>query len=318
MLSALPALTPGALVAAWTWQPLALAGVVALAGWYAVGLRRLRARGGRWPAGRTLTFVLALVLVVWTTCGFPQAYGRSLYWVWTSQYLALLLLLPVLVLAGGPLHLARALSGGRGRVDRALASRPLRIVGNPLIAPLLVPVLSAVLFFGPLPGWAVSTPAVGWLLQVVVLLVGAVMALPLAGVDEGASSLAVGLALAIGSFELVLDALPGIVLRLRRSLSTSFWAHAAPLPGALAPLRDQQRAGAILWGVAELLDLPFIVVLFLRWVRADARDAAAIDAVLEAERVARGPRPDAPDAEVADAPWWLSDPAMQERLRRGE
>jgi cytochrome c oxidase assembly factor CtaG len=175
-----------------------------------------------------------------------------------------------------------------------------------------------VLFFGPLPGWAVGVPAVGWLLQVAVLLVGAVMALPLAGVDEGASSLAVGLALAIGSFELVLDALPGIVLRLRRTLSTSFWAHAAPLPGALAPLRDQQRAGAILWGVAELLDLPFIVVLFLRWVRADARDAAAIDAVLEAERVARGPRPETPDAEVADAPWWLSDPAMQERLRRGE
>jgi putative membrane protein len=314
--SALPALTPGALLTAWTWQPLSLAAVLALAGWYAVGLRRLHRTGRRWPAGRTLTLVLALVLVVWTTCGFPQAYGRSLFWVWTAQYLALLLLLPVLVLAGGPLHLARTLTGGRGGVDRVLASRPVRWVGNPLVGPLLVPVLSAALFFGPVSGWAVGTPFVGWVLQLAVLLVGAVIALPLAGVDDGASSLAIGMALAIGSFELVLDAIPGIVLRLRRSLSASFWAHASPLPGALAPLHDQQRAGAILWGVAELLDLPFIVVLFVRWTRADARDAAAIDAVLEAERVARGPRPDDPDAEISDVPWWLTDPGMQERLRR--
>jgi cytochrome c oxidase assembly factor CtaG len=258
------------------------------------------------------------VLLTWTTCGGLQVYGRSLFWVWTTQYLALLLLLPVLVLAGGPLHLARALSGGRGPVDRVLASPPVRFVGNPLVGPALVPVLSAVLFFGPVPGWAVGAAPVGWMLQLAVLLVGAVIALPLAGVDEGASSLAVGLALGIGSFELVLDAIPGIVLRLHRSLSTSFWAHAAPLPGALTPLADQQRAGAILWGVAELLDLPFIVVLFLRWVRADARDAAEIDAVLEAERAARGPQPEHPDAEVSDAPWWLSDPAMRERLRRRE
>jgi cytochrome c oxidase assembly factor CtaG len=201
-------------------------------------------------------------------------------------------------------------------VDRLLASRPVRLVGNPLLGPALVPVLSAGLFFGPLPEWAVGLPPVGWVLQLAVLLVGALIALPLAGVDQGESSLAVGLALAIGSFELVLDAIPGIALRLHRSLSTSFWASATPVAGALAPLRDQQRAGAILWGVAELLDLPFIIVLFVRWVRADARDAAAIDAVLDAERAARGPRPDEPDAELSDAPWWVSDPAMQERLRR--
>jgi cytochrome c oxidase assembly factor CtaG len=315
---ALPALTPGALLTAWTVQPVAIAAGAALVGWYVAAVHRVRSTRRRWPPGRMVTFAAALVLVLWTTCGFPQVYGRGLFWVWTSQYLALLLLLPVLVLAGGPLHLARELSGGRGRLDRVLRSRPVRFVGNPLLAPALVPVLSAGLFFGPLSGWVVGSAVLGDVLPVVVLLVGAVLALPLAGVDEGDSSLAVGLALAIGSFELVLDAIPGIVLRLHRSLATSFWTYSLPVPGGLAPLPDQQRAGAILWGVAELLDLPFIVVLFLRWIRADARDAAAIDAVLEAERAARGPRPDDPDAEVSDQPWWISDPVMQQRLRRPE
>ena len=69
----------------------------------------------------------------------------------------------------------------------------------------------------------------------------------------------------------------------------------------------------MLWCVAELLDLPFLVLVYRQWLRADANDAAVIDAVLEAERAARG---DPSDDETRDAPWWLTDPAMQERLRR--
>ena len=45
----------------------------------------------------------------------------------------------------------------------------------------------------------------------------------------------------------------------------------------------------MLWCVAELIDLPFLLLVFRRWLRADARDAAQVDAVLEAERaLARG------------------------------
>jgi putative copper resistance protein D len=73
--------------------------------------------------------------------------------------------------------------------------------------------------------------------------------------------------------------------------------------------------------------------------RADARDAAQVDAVLEAERAARralltsdttdragvggGGAPATAEGDISadavverDAPWWESDPAMQERLRR--
>jgi cytochrome c oxidase assembly factor CtaG len=80
-------------------------------------------------------------------------------------------------------------------------------------------------------------------------------------------------------------------------------------------MHDQRIAGAVLWCVAEVIDVPFLVIVFRRWQRADARDAARVDAVLEAERSAR--RALAPDAESErDAPWWLTDPAMRERMRR--
>lgn len=321
----LPRPGPAAVFAQWTPHPLMIAVSAVLAVGYVVGLRRLRRTGARWPLARTVTFTVGLALLVWTGCGFLSAYASSTYWAWTTRVLVLWLVLPIVLLSGRPVELARA-AGGGARVDRFLRSRPARVVANPLVGPALVPVLSAVLFFGPVAGWSIGVAPFGWILDVLLLVVGALMVLPLVGLDGEASSLAVGLSLAIGSFELVLDALPGIVLRLHTTVTTSWFAHRDLQSWSPQPLRDQQAAGAILWCVAELIDLPFLVLVFRRWLRADARDAARVDAVLEAERAARravvsdppGPPSEGRPVPVVerDAPWWESDPAMQERLRR--
>ncbi len=319
---------PASLVTAWTVQPVAIGLAAVLAAAYAAGVRRI----GRWPRSRTTVFALGLVLLLWTSCGPAEAYHSSLFWVWLTQTLVLWLVVPIVILFGHPLQLARAAGGPDGPVDRLLRSRPVQVVANPLIGPALVPILSFAVLFGPVPGWSITYPPVGWLLQLALLLVGAVMVLPLVGVDDDVNSLAVGLGLAIGSLELVIDALPGIVMRLHGSLVTTWFDHRQVFAWSPAPLKDQGTAGATLWVIAELIDLPFLVLVFRRWLRVDARDAANIDAVLEAERSARraapGPGP-APHSEAAgtrnaesgverDAPWWLSDPAMQARLRRRE
>jgi putative membrane protein len=318
--STLPAPELSGLFAQWSVQPVALVVVVLLAAWYARSVLRLRAYSVTWPAGRTATFALGLALLAWTTCGFLQAYASSLYWVWTTQALTLLLVAPLLLLAGQPLRLARLVhadrhGAGRTPADRFVASPAGRIFSNPLVGPALIPLLSFALFFGPLAGWAIQARALGWCLQLLLVAAGGLIVLPLVDVDADPSSLAVGLMLAIGSFELVLDAIPGIALRLHTSLVTGYFDHRAARPWSLRPLHDQQVAGAILWIVAELIDLPFLLLVYRRWLRADARDAAAADAVLEAERAARSGLPGADPAD-ADAPWWLSDPVMRDRLRR--
>lgn len=292
--------TPSTLVTAWTWQPLALAAAVVLTAWY---LRRAR----RPRRGQVTVFFLGIAALVWGTCGFAGVYLGHLFWVWTAQQLGLLLVVPYLLLAGGPLDVA-----GRP-VQRFLATRFVRAIGNPLIGPALVPLLSVALFFGPLPRWAIAAPVFGWVEQLVLVAIGALIVLPLVGTGAVRTSLAVGLSLAIGSFELVLDALPGLALRLHKTLATSYFDLRPTRSWSPSPLHDQQIAGAVLWCVAELLDLPFLVLVFRQWIRADAKDAADIDAVLEAERAARG---EPSDDESRDAPWWLSDPAMRDRLRR--
>jgi len=299
----------------WTPQPLAIALVALLLTGYVYALRRVERP---WPRRRTLLFGLGVLLLIWATSGFPEVYADSLYWVWTTQILVLWLVVPILLLFGHPVQLARSLPTARGRIDRALRSRFCRVVANPLIGPALVPVLSFVLFFGPVPGWSAQFRWFAWLLQLALLVVGGLMVLPLVGLDEEATSLAVGLALAIGTFELVLDALPGVILRLHTGLVTGWFDLRTRHIWTPDALHDQRVAGAILWCMAELIDLPFLVLVYLRWLRADARDAARIDAVLEAERAARHALPAADAQPDRDVPWWLTDPAMQQRLHRHE
>ncbi|MDP9118002.1 MAG: cytochrome c oxidase assembly protein [Actinomycetota bacterium] len=338
MTHALPGPSVSGLVSQWTWQPVAVAVAVALSWWYLRAVRQVRARANTWPGGRTAVYFLGVALFVWTSCGWPQSYQRALFWVWTSQMLALMLIVPLVILAGQPLQLAYATSPRR-LVDRFLRSGTGRFLANPLVGPALVPVLCAVLFFGPVPAWSIRSAPFGWGLQLLVVVLGALIVLPLVGPDERPSSLFVGLSLAIGSFELVLDAVPGIALRLHATLVTSYFHHRASHSWTPTPLHDQQIAGGVLWCVAELIDLPFLLLVFRRWLRADARDAAQIDAVLEAERASRRalrravaePGSDADpatsesmtgesmtselptDEVMTDAPWWHTDPAMQRR-----
>jgi cytochrome c oxidase assembly factor CtaG len=313
MIAALDRPAPADGIAAWTGQPLAPAVAVALVLGYWYGLRRAGTALPRW---RVAVFGLGIGLLLWTSCGFLAVYADSLYWAWTTQTLLLWLVVPILVLSGHPVQLARRLPSAGPRVARVLGSPPCRVIANPLVGPALVPVLSFVLFFGPVPEWTARFTWFAWLLQIAVLLIGALMVLPLVGLDEEATSLAVGLSLAIGSFELVLDALPGIVLRLRNHLVTGWFDFRDLHSWSPEALHDQRVAGAILWCIAEIIDLPFLVLVYRRWLRADARDAAQVDAVLEAERAARRAMPDT-EAD-RDEPWWLTDPTMQQRLRRPE
>lgn len=311
MVVALHSPTATALLTSWRWQPIAIAAVVVAVAWYAHSVRRLPAGPRSWPRRRSAWFAIGCALFLWSSCGFLGVYDHALFSVWTTQTLILLLLAPAAVMAGQVVELSAQHRGGPGFLARTAAGRVGRFLGNPLVGPAVVPILSAALFFGPVPGLIASSAVLGWLLQLVVMAVGAGIVLPLVTVRTEGSSLAIGLALLIGSFELVMDAVPGVVLRLS-TRPGQFFAHWDTYSWSPAPLHDQRLAGSIVWGVAELLDLPFLVLIFWRWLRVDAQEAADVDVILDAERIARGADRD-DDAPASDPPWWLSDPRFRER-----
>jgi putative membrane protein len=299
------------------WRPdwLTLAALLALTAAY-VRARR-RAGPSSWPRHRDVLLGLGVALAVWTSSGFPAARGSQLMWVWAAQQLTLLLVVPAVVLSAQPLALARAAGGDRAWPLRLLASRPARVLGHPALSLLYVPLLASMLFFWGLGDWSLRSAPTGWLLHLLLLVVGAVVALPLVDAEDGRTSLAVGAAVAVGAVELLVDAIPGIVLRLETHLQMSAFATGRPAwaPSALA---DQQTAGAILWTVAELLDLPFLVLVVHQWIRIEGREARQIDAELDRAELDRGgpdrpPQPHPTGAAPTSRPWWLDDPQLRGR-----
>lgn len=299
------------------WRPDWLALVVLTAVVVVVVRARARVRttGVHWPVGRDIAFALGVLLAVWATSGFPEARSHQLMWVWTMQVLLLLLLIPTVLVAAQPVALARAAHGPRAGLLRALDSRVARVAGHPALALLYVPILIGFLFFGGVGDMTLRSTPAGWLLHVALLGIGFVIALPLLNIEDGRGSLAVGLAVAIGAVELLLDAIPGIVLRLETHLEVPWFGIGRP---AWSPswLADQQTAGGILWTVAELLDMPFVILSLVQWMRVERREATRIDAELDRAEAARSAVGGVDVAEPARL-WWLDHPDLRGRFEHG-
>lgn len=289
----------------WTFDPaIVLIAVVVLVA-YLLAVARVRRVGGQWPPLRTACFAgpgvgLILLASVW----WVGAYSRVLFWDFTVQVTLLLIVAPVFLAFGRPLTLAVA-AGGRPAavVTRVRSSRVFRFCAHPAFGPLLVPVFIFVLFFTGLLASTQRDAVVGEVVRVVFLLAGFVLALPLAGEEGGATtSLAIAAGLFLGFLELLLDAIPGILVRLRDDLLAPGYYGAVHRPWGPSPISDQRFGGAILWFVAEIIDLPFLILLVSRWIRVDAQEAARVDRELDALAAVRQPGPAASGERSRPAP----------------
>lgn len=312
---ALPEPTALSYLTRWQADPVGIALVAGLGLGYFLLVRRSRRHGERWSAPRSASAGFALVATAYLTCGWVGAYARVLLWVFTLQVVLLLVVVPVFFSLARPLTLLRLACPGRPAsvVSGVLRSRAGRVAASPATAPLVIPIVFALLYFTGILPLVLTHVWAARLLVIVLLLIGFVIALPFGGDDEDVSGLAIAAGIFLGFMEILLDAVPGIVVRLSThplALAAVTRRHQAWAPSALT---DQQSAGAVLWFLGEALDLPFLGLLVLRWVRTDSAEAARIDAVLDLEALAAPARSASPDdAPSANPgmtrPWWETDP----------
>ncbi len=286
-------------------------GVLLVAGgWYGRGVRALRRSGQAWPVRRMVSFGLGLLTIGAVTLWWVGAYAHTLFWVYTVQIMMLLVVSPALLMFGKPVTLSRVSAGESGRrsiLARVADAPAMNFLSNPAFGALLLPLVSMLVFFTAVFPASLEHYVVYELLHVVLLIAGLVMSLPLA--DEGVQSSSMSLAAGIlfGFLELMADAIPGIAIRLRSSLLAPEHYLAIHRTWGPSRLHDQQLGGAIVWFLAETIDLPVLALLVLRWIRTDEREAIVIDRHLDQQEEAAA----AADAEVdLQRPWWESDAAV--------
>ena len=224
-------------------------------------------------------FVLGIGSYAWISFGFLGTYSVDLRWAFTTRIALLLFAVPFFVLTGRPIALARAaLSGLPLRIlERILVSWPIRLVGNAIFATLLA-LAAFMVFLTPFAFVLRDTPGWEWAITVLVPIVGVLMILPIADSTLAKSSLFITAEFLLVFVELVLDALPGILLRLNGAVLDGASTMAAGLPAWFPnPLRDQQLSGDLLWFIAEIADIPVLILLFARWLRSDRHEARNFD-----------------------------------------
>lgn len=259
--------------------------LLALVG-YSWAVLRVRRQGGRWPVRATAWFVLAgLGSYAVISLGFLGAHSTGLRWAFTTRIALLLLVVPGLTLLGRPLDLARtALPAGQVAVlDRVVGSAPVRLLGNAIVAPVFACAVFLV-FLTPWSGaWRASSVAEG-VSSVAVPVVGLLFVLPIVAHSGVRSEVFIAAEFLFAFLELVLDSIPGLVLRLSDHVLDGAGAVAGALPSWFpGPLADQHWSGDFLWAIAEVSDVPILIALFVRWARTDGHRARALDELSEAE-----------------------------------
>lgn len=270
-----------------SWQPdllwVLLAGLMAAG--YLVAVRRLQVRGDRWPVLRTVVFLLGLLVLIYTTCGAPAVYGRVTFSGHMVMHMLLSMVIPPLLVLGGPILLALRVLPARTDGTRGAREWALAVLGSRLTKVLAFPPVAAGIFAGSLIAFyytdlfelSLTTHVGHELMHLHFLLAGYLFAWVLVGVDPGPPRIGYPLRLILLFATMAFHAFFFLALLNGNSvLQPEFFGSLGRTWGR-GLLADQQFGGGIGWGFGEAPTLLLTLVLAVQWSREDDRDAKRYD-----------------------------------------
>jgi putative copper resistance protein D len=268
-----------------------LAGVLLLAAaGYLFGVLRLRRRGDRWPAGRTIAFLGGgLGSVAAVTVSGLAGYDTALLSVHMVQHMVLSMVAPIFLALGAPVTLAlRTLPpGGRRRLVAVLHSRPVRVLTFPLVAFALFVVNPFALYFTDLYRLSLANPLVHEWVHAHFLITGCLFFWPLIGLDPLPGRWPHPGRLLLMVLMVPFHTVLGLTIMQSTLLLAGDWYPALGLAWT-DPVLDQRLAGGILWAGGELVSVAVLGVLLRQWIVASEREAARVDRELDRAEAAGG------------------------------
>jgi cytochrome c oxidase assembly factor CtaG/putative copper export protein len=253
----------------WLWFIVAAVAV----GLYLVGVRRMHARGEAWPVLQTIGWLLGWATVVWATSGAPGVYGRVLFSAHMVMLMTLSLAAPILMVLAAPVTLALATLtprkdntlGPRELLFGLVHSKFLAVIGDPIVAAVILLGALMVLYFSPLFGVALSTHTGYVLTAAYLLLAGYLFAWVLVGVDPGPRRWPPPLHLVIVFGAIAFYAFFGVALARGTTVLAPTYFEGLHLSWRVDLLADQHTGGAVVWAFAGLSALILALLVALAW-----------------------------------------------------
>ncbi|MER6599082.1 cytochrome c oxidase assembly protein [Streptomyces rubiginosohelvolus] len=270
----------------WDFDPLFAFGTATAALLYVAGVRKLHARGDRWPVGRTVAWFAGLAVTVLATMSGLAVYGKVLFSVHMGQHMILAMSVPILLVLGAPVTLAlRALpaapkgspAGPREMLIALLHSRYVRVISNPVVASVLFIGSAFAVYYTSLFETLMSTHLGHMVMLVHFLVVGLLFFWVIIGIDPGPRRPP-----HLGRLFTLILTMPfhswfSISLMSSTTLIGAGWWSRLDRPWVADALEDQYDAGAIAWATGDIPVLITTIILAIQWVRSDRREARRVD-----------------------------------------
>ncbi|TCO50706.1 bifunctional copper resistance protein CopD/cytochrome c oxidase assembly protein [Actinocrispum wychmicini] len=265
---------------------------IALAVLYLLGVRRLKARGDKWPVGRTVAWLSGCAVILLGTSSGIGRYSPAMFSVHMISHMMLSMLAPILLVLGGAVTLAlRALPaagkeappGPREWLLAFVQSPVARVLTHPVVALVLFVGSFYVLYFSGLFDYALDLHWAHLAMNAHFLLTGYVFYWPVIGIDPTPRRLP-----PVGRLAMVFASMPfhaffGVVLMSMQQIIGDRFYRSLGLPWVTDALSDQRLGGGIAWAAGEVPLLVVVVALLVQWARQDEREARRRDRRADAD-----------------------------------
>ncbi|MGV0583546.1 cytochrome c oxidase assembly protein [Mycobacteroides chelonae] len=278
--------TPQRLLFDWRFDLIFGTAAIVFAVTYLVGVRRLKARGDAWPVGRTIAWLSGCAFLLIATSSGVGRYMPAMFSMHMVAHMMLSMLVPVLLVLGGPITLLLRVLPAAGKgdppglrewVQLLLHSSFSRFLTHPLVATSLFIGGFYGLYLSGLYDAAVDVHAAHLAMNLHFLLSGYLFYWVVIGIDPSPRRLPPVAKLGIVLVSLPLHAFFGVILMGTKSiLGEKFYSNLA-LPWRIDLASDQHMGGAITWATGELPLLVVMIALVIQWSRSDERLARRQD-----------------------------------------
>jgi cytochrome c oxidase assembly factor CtaG/putative copper export protein len=318
--------TAGSVIFGWYPDAFWLLVCVLLVSGYAWGLVRAHRRADSWPIGRTIAWMLGVLVLAWSTNAGISGYGLvSVQWHMV-QHMTLSMIAPVLLVLGMPITLGlRAFtpspSPNRGPhewITWWLSGRVSQVITHPVFVVAIGTVGLFGLYFTPLFTMTMTSHVGHVLMLSYFLASGFLFYWVVLGLDPGPKSLAPwARLLALLIFMSIKSFFAVAVMSMTTSLAPEWYGTVQP-PWIASLVEDTNVSGGIAWGFGEIPTLLVMIVVAVQWARSDDREAKRQDRKADRDnnldlreyneylaRLGGGTLP-APEPEGEDAPAFIA------------
>jgi putative copper resistance protein D len=257
---------------------------------YMAALVRLSRRGDKWPPGRTFSWLLGCLVLLFATSSGVGRYMPAMFSMHMVVHMCLSMLIPILLVLGAPVTLALRALPAAGRDNppglrewllAALHSRLSRFLTNPVVATVLFVAGFYGLYLSNLFDTTASSHAGHLAMNAHFLLSGYLFYWVVIGVDPTPRPIPPLAKVAVVFASLPLHAFFGVVLMGTKKVLGGDYYRSLGLSWHTDLLGDQRLGGGIAWAAGEFPLVIVMLALLIQWARSDRRTATRLDRAAE-------------------------------------